>query len=141
MAQTPSTIRFEDATGRSGIQFTHSFGAQQLGSLLEGAGQVVSGSTHNDGFPRPLRGERTSSSDGMHPYPLEQPPASATQSSLPQQRRRHVYRRHRPGRRRGRTSMASAAIAADFDNDGFVDLFVTGYGRAILYHNQRRRHL
>src|SRR2546425_9596520 len=23
----------------------------------------------------------------------------------------------------------------DFDNDGFPDLYVTGYGRAILYHN------
>src|ERR1017187_1770917 len=30
----------------------------------------------------------------------------------------------------------TAAIAADFDNDGFVDLFVTGYGRAILYRNK-----
>ena len=40
MAQAPqsggtSGIRFEDATAKSGIQFTHSFGAQQLGSLLE----------------------------------------------------------------------------------------------------------
>jgi enediyne biosynthesis protein E4 len=25
----------------------------------------------------------------------------------------------------------------DFDNDGFPDLYVTGYGRAILYHNNR----
>ena len=38
MAQTASTIRFEDATGKSGIQFTHNFGAQQLGSLLESTG-------------------------------------------------------------------------------------------------------
>ncbi len=29
-----------------------------------------------------------------------------------------------------------AAIAADYDNDGFVDLLVTGYGRAILYRNK-----
>src|SRR5206468_5267514 len=27
------------------------------------------------------------------------------------------------------------AIAADYDNNGFVDLFVTGFGRNILYRN------
>jgi len=31
-------IRFEDATDASGINFTHSFGSRQLGSLLEGTG-------------------------------------------------------------------------------------------------------
>src|SRR5215472_6738169 len=34
--QPPSTIKFEDATAASGIRFTHSFGSQKLGSLLEG---------------------------------------------------------------------------------------------------------
>jgi hypothetical protein len=29
-----------------------------------------------------------------------------------------------------------AAIAADYDNDGREDLFVTGYAKAILYHNK-----
>ncbi len=28
----------------------------------------------------------------------------------------------------------------DYDNDGFPDLLVLGYGRCILYHNNRRRH-
>ena len=31
-------IRFEDASGKAGINFTHSFGSRQLGSLLEGTG-------------------------------------------------------------------------------------------------------
>ena len=26
-------------------------------------------------------------------------------------------------------------VAADYDNDGFTDLFVTGFGRNALYHN------
>jgi len=40
MAQAPpgGAIKFEDATAASGIQFTHSFGSQKLGSLLEGTG-------------------------------------------------------------------------------------------------------
>src|ERR1035441_7709576 len=31
-------IRFEDASDKAGINFTHSFGSRQLGSLLEGTG-------------------------------------------------------------------------------------------------------
>ncbi|MGD0800730.1 MAG: hypothetical protein ABR906_05395, partial [Terracidiphilus sp.] len=31
-------IRFEDASAKAGIDFTHSFGSRQLGSLLEGTG-------------------------------------------------------------------------------------------------------
>jgi enediyne biosynthesis protein E4 len=30
----------------------------------------------------------------------------------------------------------TAAIAGDFDNDGHVDMYVTGVGRCILYHNR-----
>ena len=71
---TPSTIRFEDATARSGIQFTHNFGSQKLGSLLESTGAgCVWFDYNNDGFldlyvltGKPLE-------DGIHPYPLKQP--------------------------------------------------------------------
>jgi hypothetical protein len=31
---SPQVIRFEDASNKAGINFTHSFGSQQLGSLL-----------------------------------------------------------------------------------------------------------
>ncbi len=39
-AQAPHepVIRFEDASDKAGIHFTHSFGSRQLGSLLEGTG-------------------------------------------------------------------------------------------------------
>ena len=70
------TIRFEDATAASGIQFTHTFGARKLGSLLESTGAgCVWFDYNNDGKPdlfvvsgRPL-------GDEMHPYPLRQAPA------------------------------------------------------------------
>ena len=50
--QRVSTIRFEDATAKSGIHFTHSFGSQKLGSLLESTGAgCVWFDYNNDGFP------------------------------------------------------------------------------------------
>ncbi len=145
LAQTPSAqpespasspIRFEDATASSGINFTHSIGAEKLGSLLEGTGAgCVWFDYNNDGLPdlyvlsgRPL-------GDDMHPYPLKNPPAVAPHN--------HLYRNNGDGTFTDVTEQAGvaaniygmAAIAVDFDNDGFEDLFVTGYGRSILYHN------
>src|ERR1044071_8521621 len=80
LAQTPSIpapgpIRFEDATAASGVLFTHSFGAEKLGSLLEGTGSgCVWFDFNNDGLPdlyvesgKPLEG-------GIHPYPLKKAP-------------------------------------------------------------------
>ena len=50
--QPSSTIRFEDATAASGTEFTHSFGSQKLGSLLEGTGGgCVWFDYNNDGKP------------------------------------------------------------------------------------------
>ncbi len=131
------SIRFEDATASSGIDFTHSFGSRKLGSLLESTGAGCVWFDYNkDGRPdlyvvtgRPL-------DDSMHPYPLKQKP-----QSLPHN---HLYRNDGNGKFTDVTEQAGVApdlfsfatIAADYDNDGFVDLFVTGYGRAVLYRNK-----
>jgi hypothetical protein len=133
----PGPIRFEDATQRAGIAFTHSFGAQQLGSLLESTGAgAVWFDYNNDGYQdlyvvsgRPL-------GEGMHPYPLRKAP-----DPLPHN---HLYRNNRNGTFTDVTASAGlasdlysmAAVAADYDNDGNEDLLVTGYGRVILYRNK-----
>src|SRR5436305_9393496 len=36
--QAPCPIRFEETAAKAGVNFTHSFGAEKLGSLLESAG-------------------------------------------------------------------------------------------------------
>jgi len=134
-------IRFEDANDKSGIHFTHSFGSRQLGSLLEGTGAgCIWFDYNNSGFPslyvvsgRPL-------DDSMHPYPLKEKPATPPHN--------HLYRNNGDGTFTDVTEKAGldpdmysvAVTAADFDNDGLVDLLVTGYGKTILYHNDGNGH-
>ena len=134
-------IRFEDASDKAHVDFVHSFGSAQLGSLLEGTGAgCVWFDYNNDGLPdlyvvngRPL-------DDSMHPYPLKVKP-----DPLPHN---HLYRNNGDGTFTDVTEKAGlspdlygiAVTAADYDNDGFVDLLVTGYGRVILYHNDGNGH-
>jgi enediyne biosynthesis protein E4 len=132
-----SSIRFEDATARAGIEFTHSFGAQKLGSLLESTGSgCVWLDYNNDGFPDLYVATGKPLAQGIHPYPLKNAPAVAPHN--------HLYRNNGNGTFADVTAEAgvaadiygTATIAADLDNDGFVDLFVTGFGRAILFRNR-----
>jgi hypothetical protein len=39
----------------------------------------------------------------------------------------------------GKVGWAQGGCAADYDNDGYSDLFVTYYGQSVLYHNQDGR--
>ena len=136
-ARAAGPIQFDDATARSGIQFSHSIGAEKLGSLLEstGAGCVWFDYNH-DGKPdlyvvsgRPLE-------PAMHPYPLRKPPVSTPHN--------HLYRNDGNGKFTDVTDQAGVAgdgygfgaIAADFDNDGNTDLLVTSYGHVTLYRNK-----
>jgi hypothetical protein len=136
-----TTIRFDDATAQSGIHFTHSFGSAKLGSLLEGTGGgCLWFDYNNSGRPslyvisgRPL-------ADSMHPYPLKVKPSPSPHN--------HLYRNDGNGHFTDVTAESGldpdmygiAVTAADYDNDGYEDLLVTGYGKVVLYHNDGNGH-
>jgi len=138
-SQTPqakSAIRFEDATAKAGIDFTHSIGSAKLGSLLEGTGSgCVWFDYNNDGLPDlyVLSGQTLAAS--MTPHPLATPPTPPPHN--------HLYRNNGNGTFTDVTEQAGlhpdlysiAVTAADYDNDGYEDLLVAGYGRVVLYHN------
>ncbi|HEX3893227.1 MAG TPA: CRTAC1 family protein [Terracidiphilus sp.] len=137
----PQALQFEDATDASGIDYVHSFGSAQLGSLLEGTGAgCVWFDYNNSGREslyvvngRPL-------DDSMHPHPLKVKPNPAPHN--------HLYRNDGGGHFTDVTDQAGlnpemygmAVAAADYDNDGNIDLLVTGYGKTILYHNDGNGH-
>lgn len=136
-----STIRFEDASDKAGIDFTHSFGSAKLGSLLEGTGAgCVWFDYNNSGRPSLYVANGRPLDDAMHPYPLKEKPVPAPHN--------HLYRNDGNGHFTDVTEQsgldpdmyAVAVTAADYDNDGFVDLLVTGYGKTILYHNDGNGH-
>jgi hypothetical protein len=136
-ADSSGPIRFDDVTAQSGITFTHSFGAEKLGSLLESTGAGCLWFDYNgDGKPdlyvvsgRPL-------GKGMHPYPLRKPPETPPHN--------HLYRNDGGGKFTDVTDQAGvagdgfsfSAVAADFDNDGRTDLLVMSYGKVTLYRNK-----
>jgi hypothetical protein len=131
-----SGIRFEDATARAGIDFTHSFGSAKLGSLLEGTGSgCIWFDYNNDGLPDLYVLSGHPLDDAMHPYPLKEKPQPPPHN--------HLYRNNGDGTFTDVTEKAGldpdmyavAVTAADYDNDGFEDLLVTGYGKTLLYHN------
>jgi enediyne biosynthesis protein E4 len=140
-ASRQTDIRFEDASNKAGIRFTHSFGSRQLGSLLEGTGGgCVWFDYNNSGLPslyvvsgRPL-------DDSVHPYPLKDKPSPAPHN--------HLYRNDGNGHFTDVTEQSGldpnmysiAVTAGDYDNDGFEDLLVTSYGKVVLYHNDGNGH-
>ncbi len=134
-------IQFEDATDGAHIHFTHSFGSAKLGSLLEGTGSgCLWFDYNNDGWPDLYVETGKPLDDSMHPYPLAAKPDPAPHN--------HLYRNDGNGRFTDVTRQSGldpdlysiAVTAADYDNDGYVDLLVTGYGKAILYHNDGNGH-
>jgi hypothetical protein len=144
-AAAPATpagkIRFEDASDKAGIRFTHSFGSRQLGSLLEGTGAgCVWIDYNNSGYPSLYVANGRPLDDSIHPFPLKEKPGP-----LPHN---HLYRNDGNGHFTDVTEQAGldpdmyavAVAAADYDNDGFQDLLVTGYGKVVLYHNDGNGH-
>jgi hypothetical protein len=135
--ETPPRILFEEVSAQAGVSFTHSFGAEKLGSLLESTGAgAVWFDYNNDGLMDLYVVSGRELGKGMHPYPLRKHSATAP--------RNHLFRNDGNGRFTDVTDAAGvggnlfsmAAVAADYDNDGHEDLLVTGYGGVILYRNR-----
>lgn len=134
--QSPSTVTFEDATASSGITFKHnaSFTSQKYlpESMGSGAGLLdydndgrldiffTNGARLEDPMPH---GAVPDKRDAKYWNRLYHQKADGTFEDVTE----------RAGVRGDGYSMGVAC--ADYDSDGFVDIFVTAYGSTTLYHN------
>jgi len=124
---------FEDVTEKAGVKYVNQFCDSKIANIIESNG---AGGTWLD-----------YDGDGlMDFYVVNSGPLEGVTHHAPGTTRRPnaLYRNRGDGTFEDVTKKAgvegagycTAAIAADYDNDGHVDLFVVGVGRCILYHNR-----
>ncbi|MGH9441873.1 MAG: CRTAC1 family protein [Thermoanaerobaculia bacterium] len=119
----PCSVSFEDVAPRSGLSFLHERGASEAHRLAETIGSGVAWlDFDNDGW--------------LDLFVVQS-------GKLPEGDSGRLFRNNGNGSFTDVTAKAGlgtkifgmGAAAADYDNDGFTDLYVTGYGRNVLYHN------
>ncbi len=127
-AVAPLKLRFRDVTAVSGLDFRQNNGARGKYNFLETTGSGVCWFDYDN--------------DGWMDFYLVQNGVLPGSSGFGQGGNR-LYRNNRNGKFSDVTKQAGVAgkgygqgvCAADVDNDGWVDLLVTCYGRNLLYRN------
>jgi hypothetical protein len=132
IAAEPNDI-FEDVTEKAGVGFVNQYCDSRIANIIESNGAGGTWLDYDgDGLPD-LYLVNSGPLDGV----THHAPGTARQPN-------RLYRNRGDGTFEDVTKKAgvegagygTAAIAGDYDNDGHVDLFVTGVGRCILYHNR-----
>jgi enediyne biosynthesis protein E4 len=136
----PWPVVLVDVAARAGLRHPSIYGGlEEKRFIIETNGAGVAFIDYdNDGWLDALVLSGTRLADGAR-REKDWPAGSAPTS--------HLYRNNRDGTFRDvtdaaglrRTGWASAVCAGDYDNDGWLDLFVTYYGSNVLYRNRGGR--
>jgi hypothetical protein len=120
-------VVFTDVAARAGLKFTHERGATPAHQLPETMGSGVAWLDYdNDGW--------------LDLYVVQSGPFPPDGSARAQDRLFHnngngTFTDVTEKAKLKDTAYGMGVVAADYDNDGYVDLYVTNFGRNILYHN------
>jgi len=134
--QARSPVTFNNVTAVSGVDFVHAAAKTTAKYLLETMGGGVAIFDYdNDGRMDLFFTNGAALKDSMSKDDLPDKSAPKYWNRLFQQKPDGTFKdvTERAGLKGAGYSMGAAA--ADYDNDGFVDLFVSGYKADRLYHN------
>ncbi|MFQ5700328.1 MAG: CRTAC1 family protein [Acidobacteriota bacterium] len=127
-----SRLHFTDVAGVSGLRFRHNFGADKLQNILMTTG---SGSAFfdydNDGWLDVLLVNGTYLDDAGRPLPNK-----ATHLALFHNRGDGTFDNVTKSAGLVHPSYGQGCACADFDGDGYTDLYITNYGRNLFYRNR-----
>lgn len=124
---------YEDVTAKSGIHFRHSFGEVKLSSIMEATGSGCAWLDYNNDGNLDLYAVSGRFIEGVTTH-SKADGADATN---------HLFRNNGDGTFTNVTAQAGVpgkgfgmgVTAGDYDNDGFVDIYVTNWNSSVLYHN------
>ncbi len=126
---------FTDVTREAGIAFKHSYGDHHLDNIVEGTGAgACFFDYNNDGFLDIyfVTGTWTKGVSGNEGRDLRGKLSNRLYRNNGNGTFTDVTEKAGVG---GKGIFSSGCSAADYDNDGHVDLYVLNYGANILYHN------
>lgn len=123
---------FTDVAQAAGIRFRHTFGAKKLENVLMTTGSGVAVFDYdNDGWLDALFVNGTYLDE--HGLPRRDKPTS---HALFRNRRDGTFENVTSAAGLAKPSYGQGCACADFDGDGFTDVYITNYGHNTLYRNR-----
>lgn len=120
-------IRFTDVTADTGIDFVHTDGSYGQFFLIESmSGGLAVLDYDNDGNP---------DIQFLNGAPINRSEASAASNQFFRNEGNFRFSNVTDSARLNDAQMSLGVVTADFDNDGFQDIYISNYGPNVLYHN------
>lgn len=129
-------VRFTDVTAESGVRFVHSFGDEEMSSILEATGSGCMFFDYDGDGWMDLYAVNCSYLEGINDPPEEESRVESLRNQLYHNEGDGTFVDVTEAVGVGDPGYGMACIAGDYDNDGHVDVYVTNYGRNTLFHNE-----